>query len=191
MEFSEGPRTCIYCLESKSVDSFDRDHVLPRFLGTFDDGLPRLDCVCKRCNGYFGREVEQVHALDSIEARLLAKHGLISDIQEAFWRRSSFREKVSREQHQPGHSEDSIEERRHHLRICERILSIEPWVTGLGHVRPGIVPVLRDPGSAASRGSHAARRPPDAGRLPSSPVVILPSPSATDGWVTGLEPVAS
>ena len=61
-------RRCIYCLETRPVGFFDREHVIPQAFGTFDSATPVLDCVCKECNGGLGRELDEKVARDSLEA---------------------------------------------------------------------------------------------------------------------------
>ena len=52
---------------------FDRDHVMPEAFGTFDENWT-LDCVCKACNGHFGRTIELTLARGSTEALLRLRH---------------------------------------------------------------------------------------------------------------------
>lgn len=59
-------RVCIYCLERKSDELFDREHVIPEAFGKFEANLV-LDCVCTDCNGYFGSTLDLKLARDSIE----------------------------------------------------------------------------------------------------------------------------
>jgi hypothetical protein len=61
-------RRCIYCLETKRIGAFDREHVIPQAFGTFDSATPVLDCVCKSCNGDLGKELDEKLARDSLEA---------------------------------------------------------------------------------------------------------------------------
>ncbi|HUJ33383.1 MAG TPA: HNH endonuclease [Candidatus Acidoferrum sp.] len=68
------PQTCVYC---KSHDRlFDREHVMPEAFGTFEPDSPVLDCVCKECNGYFGRSLELALSRDSLEAVLRLRYGV-------------------------------------------------------------------------------------------------------------------
>lgn len=57
---------CIYCTEEKI--EFNREHVLPRALGTFQNNLVLSDLVCKDCNDYFGRGLDRFLARGSLEA---------------------------------------------------------------------------------------------------------------------------
>jgi hypothetical protein len=59
-------RTCIYCLEKKAEDQFNREHVIPEAFGKFENNLV-LDCVCTKCNQHFGDTVDLKLARDSIE----------------------------------------------------------------------------------------------------------------------------
>ena len=54
---------CIYCLETKPVAEFNREHVFPVAFGSFRDALVLGDSVCEGCNTYFG------HSLDLMLAR--------------------------------------------------------------------------------------------------------------------------
>lgn len=67
---------CIYCLKEKSPDDFNREHVVPRMMGTYQDGFVLNDNqVCQECNSYFSRELENAVGLDSLEAFLRMQHG--------------------------------------------------------------------------------------------------------------------
>jgi hypothetical protein len=59
-------RVCIYCLDRKADDEFNREHVIPQAFSTFEDNLV-LDCVCKNCNDYFANGIDLKFARDSIE----------------------------------------------------------------------------------------------------------------------------
>jgi hypothetical protein len=61
--------TCIYCQEEKSRDHFNREHVLPRSFGTFNQNLV-LNSVCKECNSYFADNLELKMARDSFEGMM-------------------------------------------------------------------------------------------------------------------------
>lgn len=68
-------RKCIYC--GCTDNSFDRDHVMPEAFGTFEpDSFVLHDAVCKPCNNYFGRTIEQALSRDSFEAVLRLRHGI-------------------------------------------------------------------------------------------------------------------
>jgi len=74
---SESPRTCIYCLEQKPAAQFDTEHVVGQAFARFQDNLV-LDCVCRACNGLFGRELDEKLAVDSPEGLDRYRHGLKS-----------------------------------------------------------------------------------------------------------------
>ncbi len=66
--------TCIYC---KAQDRpFDREHIIPKAFGTFEQNLVLHDCVCAGCNSYFSRELELHLGRDSAEALLRLRYGL-------------------------------------------------------------------------------------------------------------------
>lgn len=66
---------CIYCLLDKEEKNFDREHVVPRLMGTYQDGFVlNKNQVCKECNSYFSINIENEIALDSYEALLRIKH---------------------------------------------------------------------------------------------------------------------
>ena len=66
---------CIYCKTDKPQRLFNKEHVLPRCLGTFLDA-PTLKCVCKACNQAFGDQLEIALGRDSFEALLRFQHRL-------------------------------------------------------------------------------------------------------------------
>lgn len=78
--------TCIYC-KAQGVP-FDRDHVMPEALGTFENNWT-LDCVCTGCNGFFGRTVELTLSRDSTEALLRLRYGVkpASEADDLLYRR--------------------------------------------------------------------------------------------------------
>jgi len=62
---------CIYCLEEKEEDEFNREHVIPRLMGRYENGLVLNSYqVCKDCNSYFSENIEDKMSLDSYEALL-------------------------------------------------------------------------------------------------------------------------
>lgn len=71
-------RTCIYCREVKPPEAFDREHVLPQAFGTFTRDNLVLDCVCRDCNGLFGRTIDQKLARDTVEGLERYRQGLRS-----------------------------------------------------------------------------------------------------------------
>jgi len=58
---------CIYCLHDKPSSDFNREHVIPKLLGTFKQNLTLHNAVCRDCNQYFGDNLEPVLAEGSIE----------------------------------------------------------------------------------------------------------------------------
>ena len=67
---------CIYCLEEKRKDEFNREHVVPRMMGTYQDGFVLNDNqVCEECNKYFSRNIENAISLNSFEGLLRMQHG--------------------------------------------------------------------------------------------------------------------
>jgi hypothetical protein len=58
---------CIYCKIEKSLDEFNREHVLPEGFGRFRNGLVLHDAVCRDCNTYFGEVLDSALARSSSE----------------------------------------------------------------------------------------------------------------------------
>lgn len=46
--------TCIYCLQNLSREHFNKEHVIARQLGSFQDSPTLIRAVCMGCNRYFG-----------------------------------------------------------------------------------------------------------------------------------------
>lgn len=68
--------TCIYCKKEKEAEEFNREHVVPRMMGRYTDGFVLSDHqVCKECNSFFSREIEDKISLDSYEALLRMRSG--------------------------------------------------------------------------------------------------------------------
>jgi len=67
---------CIYCLQEKEEKDFNREHVVPRMMGTYENGfvLNRYQ-VCQDCNSFFSRELEDKISLNSMECFLRLQHG--------------------------------------------------------------------------------------------------------------------
>ncbi len=66
---------CIYCLQEKNENEFNREHVVPRMMGTYKNGFVLSDFqVCQECNTYFSEQLENGIALDSYEALLRMQH---------------------------------------------------------------------------------------------------------------------
>lgn len=66
---------CIYCKKYKTADKFNREHVISRMLGTYENApvLNKYE-VCKECNDYFCNELENKVSLDSLEGFLRMQH---------------------------------------------------------------------------------------------------------------------
>jgi len=69
---------CIYCNGNDPEKFAGREHVIPQAFGTFGSQTPVLNCVCDDCNGYFGKELDLIHARDTLEGLLRYKHGIFS-----------------------------------------------------------------------------------------------------------------
>ena len=68
--------TCIYCLTEKDESAFNREHVVPRMMGTYNNGFVLGNHqVCEECNSYFSKELENKIGLDSYEAFLRMQYG--------------------------------------------------------------------------------------------------------------------
>ena len=67
---------CIYCLQKKDKTEFNREHVVPRMMGTYTEAfvLGKYE-VCQECNSYFSREIESSTNLNSAEGFLRMQHG--------------------------------------------------------------------------------------------------------------------
>ena len=67
---------CIYCRAKKDASDFNREHVVPRMMGTYTNGFVLNSCqVCEDCNSYFSRELENKIGLNSYESFLRMRHG--------------------------------------------------------------------------------------------------------------------
>ena len=56
---------CIYCLAEKELSEFNREHVVPRMMGTYNNGFVLNDYqVCEECNSYFSKELESKIVLE-------------------------------------------------------------------------------------------------------------------------------
>ena len=50
---------CIYYLHDKGKSLFDKEHIIPKGLGTFGAHTPTLiNKVCKECNGSLGKTID-------------------------------------------------------------------------------------------------------------------------------------
>jgi len=66
---------CVYCLHDLPDDSFNREHVVSRLLGSFENSPTLIDAVCAECNSYFGGSIELDFGRDSIEAVYRLRYG--------------------------------------------------------------------------------------------------------------------
>src|ERR1700733_12300571 len=78
-------RKCIYCLQGKPPEEFNKEHVLGQAWGNFkrSSALPAttLDCVCASCNDAFGRTFELLTARGSFEGLTRYSDGLRDDVE--------------------------------------------------------------------------------------------------------------
>ncbi len=67
---------CIYCTTDDATHFGGVEHVIPQSFGTFGSNTPTLSCVCDRCNGYFGRSLDQNLARETLEgiSRYIRSH---------------------------------------------------------------------------------------------------------------------
>jgi len=70
---------CVYCLESKPPEQFNRDHVMPELLGTFRNNLVLHEIVCTDCNGTLGKQTETVLGRGSFEGYVRFDQGVVKD----------------------------------------------------------------------------------------------------------------
>jgi HNH endonuclease len=66
---------CIYCREELGNEHFNREHVIPRHLGTFENNQTLIRTVCASCNSYFSANLEHAFGRDSFEAIFRLRHG--------------------------------------------------------------------------------------------------------------------
>lgn len=71
-------RQCIYCKNTQPTNQFNREHVIPDSFGTFGPDTPVLNCVCKKCNSFLGKELDRPLARDSMEAAMRPNNLLFS-----------------------------------------------------------------------------------------------------------------
>ena len=69
---------CIYCLRDSGVTFKGVEHVIPQAFGKFGSRTPVLNCVCDECNGYFGRNLDQLLSRETLEGVSRYKRGLAS-----------------------------------------------------------------------------------------------------------------
>lgn len=68
---------CLYCDETKTLDRFNREHVIPEAFGKYEENLVLRGCVCWDCNDHFGRTLDRALARDSKEGLDRFVHGLV------------------------------------------------------------------------------------------------------------------
>lgn len=71
-------KKCIYCRETGNDRFKGVEHVMPESFGTFGSQTPTLNCVCDECNAYFGKELDQLLARDTLEGVFRYKKGIFS-----------------------------------------------------------------------------------------------------------------
>lgn len=68
---------CIYCLQEKSVEEFNVEHVVPQAFGTYQENLTLHDNqVCKECNSAFSKEIEVKITRNSYESVMRVSKGV-------------------------------------------------------------------------------------------------------------------
>lgn len=72
---SEQKYRCIYCLRLLPESQFNRDHVLPKLLGRFQENPVLHRSVCRECNDSLGKQLETWLGRDSYEALLRLRFG--------------------------------------------------------------------------------------------------------------------
>ena len=80
-------------MEEKEESEFNREHVVPRMMGTYQDNFVLNDYqVCQECNSFFDRKLENTIGLDSLEGLLRMQHGsrVMTDGRELQGKRISF-----------------------------------------------------------------------------------------------------
>ena len=67
--------SCVYCRRMCNRSGFNKEHVLPEQLGTFENNFTLRDTVCRKCNQYFGDTIENSFGRHSLEAVFRLIHG--------------------------------------------------------------------------------------------------------------------
>ena len=67
---------CIYCKRNINLREFDKDHIMPRSFGKFQNCLTLINAVCRECNHYFSKELELFLARDSLWGLMRYRYGL-------------------------------------------------------------------------------------------------------------------
>lgn len=72
---NEELQQCIYCLDWKRSSLFNREHVVSRMFGTYDNAYVLNCCeVCKDCNSFFSTKLENMVSMDSYEGLLRTQY---------------------------------------------------------------------------------------------------------------------
>jgi hypothetical protein len=71
-------KICIYCHQTDPDRFRGVEHVIPQGFGRFGRETQTLHCVCDACNGYFGRELDQLLTRDTYEGISRYSRGLLS-----------------------------------------------------------------------------------------------------------------
>lgn len=66
---------CIYCKDELGTEYFNREHVIPLLLGSFENNQTLIHTVCAGCNKYFSVNLELAFGRDSFEAIFRLRHG--------------------------------------------------------------------------------------------------------------------
>ena len=67
--------TCLYCREELGAVHFNKEHVIPRQFGTFENNQTLIHSVCSSCNNYFSINLEHALGRNSFEAIFRLRHG--------------------------------------------------------------------------------------------------------------------
>jgi len=70
---------CVYCLVTKDLREFNREHVLPQAFGKYEANLVLSERVCTACNDYFSKHLDVTLARDSNEGIERFQHGLVRE----------------------------------------------------------------------------------------------------------------
>jgi hypothetical protein len=70
---------CVYCLVTKDLSEFNREHVLPEAFGKYEGNLVLNKRVCVACNDYFSKHLDAPLARDSKEGIDRFQHGLVRE----------------------------------------------------------------------------------------------------------------
>lgn len=68
----------IYCNQDDPVKFRGVEHVIPQAFGTFGPDTPTLECVSDDCNSFFGRNLDQYLARETVEGVIRYRRGIFS-----------------------------------------------------------------------------------------------------------------